>query len=153
PLTQAPPPPAGDDSAAASWQRQPADALPAISVSGSDKTAWRAVPDLIGSRPTDRSFVAETDDAGIPWLRFGDGTAGGFPRPGVAYTATYRVGGGAEGNVGAESIGHVVLDAAAFPGVAGVRNPLPATGGVEPERIERVRRDAPIAFRTQLRAV
>src|SRR5262249_24064373 len=34
-----------------------------------------------------------------------------------------------------------------------VRNPLPASGGIEPETIEEVRQNAPFAFRTQERAV
>src|SRR5206468_5562166 len=35
-----------------------------------------------------------------------------------------------------------------------IRNPLPATGGVDPETIEEVRQYAPVAFRArQLRAV
>jgi predicted phage baseplate assembly protein len=37
--------------------------------------------------------------------------------------------------------------------VQGVRNPLPARGGCEPESVERVRQDAPSAFRRQERAV
>ena len=38
-------------------------------------------------------------------------------------------------------------------GIDGVRNPLPAAGGVDPETVEDVRRFAPEAFRTQERAV
>ena len=38
-------------------------------------------------------------------------------------------------------------------GIARVRNPLPASGGVDPEPIERVRLSAPQAFRTQERAI
>ena len=34
-----------------------------------------------------------------------------------------------------------------------IRNPMPAAGGVDPEEVEAVRRDAPQAFRTQKRAV
>jgi predicted phage baseplate assembly protein len=41
----------------------------------------------------------------------------------------------------------------ADPGVTGVRNPLPVSGGVPPESIDHVRMSAPSAFRTQLRAV
>jgi predicted phage baseplate assembly protein len=39
------------------------------------------------------------------------------------------------------------------PAIAKVSNLLPATGGIEPESIEDVRRKAPFAFRTQARAV
>jgi predicted phage baseplate assembly protein len=34
-----------------------------------------------------------------------------------------------------------------------VRNPMPATGGIDPETMDQIRRDAPQAFRTQKRAV
>jgi len=62
----------------------------------------------------------------------------------------YRVGGGPAGNVGAETIRHVVDPPAA---VTGVTNPLPAVGGREAEPVERVKVAAPHAFRTQRRAV
>jgi len=54
------------------------------------------------------------------------------------------------GNVGAEALGHVVSN---DNGIVGVRNPMPASGGVEPESIEHVRQSAPSAFCTQERAV
>jgi len=72
------------------------------------------------------------------------------PAPGTRLTAKYRVGNGVRGNVGAEALGHVVSN---DNGIVGVRNPMPASGGVEPESIEHVRQSAPSAFRTQQRAV
>ena len=39
------------------------------------------------------------------------------------------------------------------PAITAVRNPLPAAGGVDPETMAEIRRDAPQAFRTQKRAV
>ncbi|MDG4863867.1 baseplate J/gp47 family protein, partial [Streptomyces sp. T-3] len=71
----------------------------------------------------------------------------------------YRLGGGTAGNVGAEAINHLVLcrdeqAADSTVPVAGVRNPLPAVGGVEPEPLEQVRQLAPLDLRrTRLRAV
>jgi hypothetical protein len=60
------------------------------------------------------------------------------------------VGNGTAGNLGAEALAHLVsID----PAITGMRNPLPARGGVEPESMEDVRQRAPSAFRTQLRAV
>jgi predicted phage baseplate assembly protein len=52
--------------------------------------------------------------------------------------------------VGAESIVRALTP---FDGVTRVRNPLPAAGGTDPESLERVRLDAPEAFRIQQRAV
>src|SRR5262249_13270121 len=72
---------------------------------------------------------------------------------GTAFTATYRVGNGVAGNVGAESIVHIVADAADLANITKLRNPLAAAGGVDAEDAASVRRNAPQAFRTQERAV
>src|SRR5204863_112383 len=75
-------------------------------------------------------------------LRFGDGRAGAVPPQASTLRLWYRLGTGTAGNVGAEAIDTVELC-----GVAGVtvrvRNPLPATGGVDPEPVAQVRRRAP----------
>ena len=73
------------------------------------------------------------------------------PVTGTEFAAFYRVGNGTRGNVGADSIAHVA--ASVIAGIDHVRNPLPATGGVDLETVEDVRRFAPVAFRTQERAV
>jgi predicted phage baseplate assembly protein len=57
---------------------------------------------------------------------------------------------GSAGNVGAETLAHIVSN---DPAITAVRNPLPAAGGVDPETTADIRRDAPQAFRTQKRAV
>jgi predicted phage baseplate assembly protein len=70
--------------------------------------------------------------------------------------ATYRIGNGTRGNVGAGTIAHVVAAVDVVPdeaAITGVRNPLPARGGHNPEDIESARLDAPHAFRTQQRCV
>ncbi|UUZ68701.1 baseplate J/gp47 family protein [Polaromonas sp. P2-4] len=84
-------------------------------------------------------------------LRFGDDMHGQRPEEDTEFTATYRVGNGAAGNVGAQAIFHIVSsDTGVFDEVT---NPMPAAGGIDPEDIEAARRDAPEAFRTQERAV
>jgi predicted phage baseplate assembly protein len=83
-------------------------------------------------------------------LRFGDGIYGRQPSAGVPLQASYRIGNGSAGNVGADAITHVVTDVS---GITAVRNPLPAQGGTDPESLEEVRLYAPQAFRTQERAV
>jgi predicted phage baseplate assembly protein len=70
--------------------------------------------------------------------------------PTESLDAVYRVGNGRSGNVGAETITQVVTD---VEGIVGVRNPLPARGGRDPELLEQVRLYAPQAFRVQERAV
>jgi len=112
---------------------------------------WKARRDLLASRPYDAHFVVETDDDARAHLRFGDDQHGKRPDPGTGFAASYRVGNGLAGNVGADAIAHVVT--AANGVFTEVRNPMPAAGGVDPEAVEAVRRDAPQAFRIQERAV
>ncbi|MGH8444346.1 MAG: baseplate J/gp47 family protein, partial [Solimonas sp.] len=112
---------------------------------------WTALRDLMSSRSGATDFVVEVEDSGRARLRFGNDECGKRPDPGTAFTATYRVGNGTAGNVGSEAITHIVANTAGI--FARIRNPLPAAGGVDPEDMEAVRRDAPEAFRTQERAV
>jgi hypothetical protein len=129
------------------------EALPAIaltSVHQADTATWLPKRDLLNSAPTATEFVVEVETDGTAHLRFGDDQHGVRPEPQTVFTATYRVGNGLAGNVGAEALAHVIT---AQPHIIGVRNPLPAQGGVEPESIETVRQRAAYAFRIQERAV
>jgi hypothetical protein len=133
------------------YAAQPAVSLLVTSPTGTD--LWTPASDLLGSTPFDNSFVAEIDDDQRAILRFGDDEYGRSIAGATAITATYRVGNGLAGNVGAESLAHVAPDGP-FSGVALVRNPLPARDGVDPESIAEVRQWAPEAFRAvQFRAV
>jgi hypothetical protein len=135
-------------SAAFRWEMQ--DVLPAVKLSDTNGGLWLPQRDLLSSDAFAEEFVAEIDEDGRATLRFGDDQYGLRPTPGVEFTAAYRVGNGVRGNVGAESLAHVVTDDSR---VSGVRNPMPARGGTEPESMEHVRRIAPSAFRIQERAV
>lgn len=140
-------------SALAAMQSSPRDALPALtltSVLNAQTKPWAPLRDLFNSEPSDTEFVVEVERDGVASLRFGDNTHGLRPDPGTSFTASYRVGNGAAGNVGVDSLAHIV---SSDSGIDAVRNPLAATGGVEPESIEDVRQHAPYAFRTQERAV
>ncbi len=113
---------------------------------------WTGVPDLLESPPFAQEFVADVDDNGSAALRFGDNEYGRSPDDATSFTAVYRIGNGAAGNVGGESLSHLVQ--AALAPVTLVRNPLPASDGVDPETIEQVREYAPAAFHAeQFRAV
>jgi len=143
-------------SATAALRWEMADVLPQIALqSQADAliTDWVPHRTLLDSAADAPDVVVEVEDDGVARLRFGDDARGQRPNAGAAFTATYRVGNGAAGNVGAESIAHVVGGAAAQDAIALIRNPLPAAGGVEPESSASVRRNAPEAFRTQKRAV
>jgi uncharacterized phage protein gp47/JayE len=118
--------------------------------SGIGPAPWSIQPDLLNSGQDARHAVVELDESGVAVLRFGDDDQGARPDSGTAFTITYRVGNGPQGNVGADGIRHVVT---ADARIVSVRNPLPAQGGAAPETAAQIRRRAPRAFRTQLRAV
>lgn len=129
----------------------PRDATPRIALVDDAALPWTAQRDLIGSGDTALDFVVEVEDSGRARLRFGDDRNGKRPDPGTAFSAAYRIGNGAAGNVGADTITHIVSSGGGV--FTALRNPLAAAGGVDPEDIEAARRDAPQAFRTQERAV
>jgi hypothetical protein len=132
------------------------DVLPQIRLSSLLNTkfhTWEPRRTLLNSGPASSDMVVEVDDDGQAHLRFGDDTNGMRPAVGTEFMATYRIGNGPAGNVGAEAIVHCVASLADLGGIVGIRNPLAAGGGVEPESAESVRRNAPEAFRTQERAV
>ncbi len=110
---------------------------------------WTPQADLLGSDRFAAEFVAEVGERDTT-LRFGDDLLGLRPPPAAEFEADYRAGNGTAGNVGAEAISRVVTTEG---GITRVWNPLPATGGVEPESSEQVKQYAPTAFRTQERAV
>lgn len=135
------------------WSLDDPQLLPAIRLEGKLHGVvedWAAQRELLRSGDDAREFVVEIESDGAAALRFGDDTHGQRPATGTEFTAHYRVGNGTSGNLGADALYHVVTDDAA---ITGVRNPLPARGGVEPESMEDVRQRAPAAFRTQMRAV
>jgi hypothetical protein len=137
-------------SASAAFRWQMSDVLPAIWLAEDDARVWRPQRDLLNSDQSARDFVAECNEAGAARLRFGDGRLGQLPPLVTALKAVYRVGNGRAGNVGAGAINSI---GGALTGVKSVRNPLPATGGADPESLEQVRQFAPHAFRVQERAV
>jgi hypothetical protein len=111
---------------------------------------WDARLDLLSSAAQDRHFVVEIDNDGNAHLRFGDGEVGQQPAAGATFYATYRMGNGARGNVGAEAISHMVLRHPTRSGAClWVRNPLPAQGPAA-EPVAEARLFAPAAFRKTL---
>lgn len=145
----------------------PSAAMPAAVVEftyeGGETEIWNPVPSLLDSGVYDPHFVAETDANGLARLRFGDDQYGRRPGEPIAVQARYRIGNGRSGNIGAETLLHVVTPEAAdltdpanpdggplpFPGIAGIYQPLPARGGADPQAIEEIRQLAPEAFRAE----
>jgi predicted phage baseplate assembly protein len=168
PLTQQPPPAALVFDGAGQLllgrhdlDRPTTDVAPAIvlviSFPGSPDEIWTPQPSLLASNAYDQHFVAEVDNDGATTLRFGDDQYGRRPFGASKVTARYRIGNGLAGNIGRESLVHLVTPDPAplgFLPVAGVFQPLPGRLGEEPETIEHVRQIAPEAFRAvQFRAV
>jgi hypothetical protein len=134
--------------------QDPRQALPEVTLTGTEATprgdvitVWTPVADLLESGPNDANFVVEIDDDGYAHLRFGDGDLGRMPDAGTVFAASYSVGNGKAGNVGAESITCIVFrQVTGNPGELAPRNPLPAAGGTDPEPIAEVKMFAPGSF-------
>jgi hypothetical protein len=127
-------------------------AIPEITLTGTINgvsATWTPQPDLLAASATDPNFVVEIEYDGTAYLRFGDNTNGLTPASLTNFTADYRIGNGTAGNVGAGSLIFLAGD----PRIQSCTNPLPATGGADPESNEQIRRRAPQAFMTQERAV
>lgn len=117
------------------------------------ETDWTATADLLANDPFAHVFAVETDNEGFATIRFGDNVYGQSASDGAFITATYRVGVGVGGNIGADSLAHLIDDGT-LSFIDAVRNPIAGWGGTEPEALECVKQIAPAAFRAeQFRAV
>jgi hypothetical protein len=125
-------------------------ALPQICVRDDGGGTWKAESDLLSLDNLQQGFVVETERDGTAFLRFGDGKFGAAPEMNMEFSARFRTGNGSAGNVGPDTLGHVL---AADQRITAVRNPLAAAGGRDPDTMEAIRQRAPWNFRTQLRAV
>ena len=140
-------------SAVATIAADPRAARPAVALEGTLLAAtepWTPQVDLLGSDGDASEFVVEVEDDGAATLRFGDGVHGRRPEQGTTFVATYRIGNGGAGNVGAGAIAHVVTLNGQILRAA---NPTAAAGGTDAEPADAVRRDAPEAYLVQQRAV
>jgi hypothetical protein len=141
------------DAAAFITAADPQRARPAISLASNYQgtpDTWLPRPDLLASDAAATEFVVESEYDGSALLRFGDDYHGKRPDVTTTFTATYRIGNGTAGNIGLESIAHIVSNDVRLLRAS---NPLPAQGGSDLENAEDIKRDAPEAFRTQERAV
>ena len=113
---------------------------------------WQEVPGLYEQPADAQVYSTSTADDGRRMVQFGDGQIGGATLPtGTAnVTASYRVGSGLAGRVGANAL-TTLLDR--LQGLSSVTNPLGAEGGAAPETTETVRSSAPRTVRTFGRAV
>jgi len=123
---------------------------PQLHVQDDQSLDWPIARDLLSTSAIKRASVVEIENDGTAFLRFGDGQYGMAAETGTAFSARYRIGNGAAGNIGRDTLGHILTD---IPGILQIRNPLAAAGGTDPESMTHIRQQAPFAFRSQLRAV
>jgi hypothetical protein len=103
------------------------------------------------STPESRDYYVQFDENDVAWVTFGDGLYGFIPPTGTNnIRASYRVGGGAIGNVPAGAISEAKTTIRLLKSVT---NPAPAAGGTDSESLEHAVRFGPLAFRSGLRAV
>ena len=116
---------------------------------------WGFQQDLLASDRFANDVVAEVDEAGFAWLRFGDDINGRKPTPLSRFFLSARIGNGTRGNIGRNVLAHAVTawNGPAVPGILGVSNPLPGQGGADREPVAEARLFAPPSIRTQQRAV
>lgn len=133
--------------------QETSEALAAVQLND-DGDIWSSRRDLLSSDRFAQEFVVEMENNGTAQLRFGDDVLGKKPAPGATLKAAVRVGNGHAGNIGAEAISHIVpLESTGDLPIDRLWNPLPSYGGIDAEKMEQVRLNAPQAFRMQQRAV
>lgn len=150
----------GDGNAAQAFQAFPVKKLPVTHIPAPgapggvastlevrvDGVLWTEVPELYG-RPADaRVYMARRDETQATRVLAGDGVAGArIPSGRGNVTADYRVGLGAQGNVGAGTLRTLLKKPL---GLKRVNNPAAAGGGAEPEDPAAVKENAPGTVRT-----
>lgn len=147
--------PKAEISAKSIIQQDPRKAMPQIALMSrvpGDATDlwWQPRYDLLASLVDDLHYVVEVDNRSRGHLRFSDGDMGRPPIAGEHFRARYRIGNGIAGNVGAEAISHMVTKNKLTGIDLRPRNPIAASGGIDPEDTDRVRLFAPYAFRSDL---
>jgi predicted phage baseplate assembly protein len=130
---------------------------------GDGTTQWAFQRWLLGTAATGQVFTLTPEQyspvlssEGVTWydydgdggttIRFGEGTFGASPRPGTVFTVVYRIGGGAAGNVPADTIVNVAPGQLPGPMITSCTNPFPAAGGADAETIAQVRSRAARKF-------
>ena len=112
------------------------------------------VASLLDYGATDPVFTTYTNSEDYTYVKFGDGVSGRIPPAGSVIYATYRVGVGSLGNVGASSIKTVLttISGTTLSGIT-VTQPAATSGGADRESTDSIRVNAPLSLRVSNRAV
>jgi len=110
---------------------------------------WKRVDSFFASQPRSRHY---TLDYITGHIQFGDGRRGLVPQEAKnsIVAQSYRIGGGALGNVNANTLTSL---GRALAYIEAVTNPLPATGGSDRETIDDAKNRAPYTIKSRDRAV
>ena len=116
------------------------------------------VPYLIDYNGYDSVFTLYTNAANSSYVIFGDGVSGRVPPNNVVIYATYRVGGGATGNVAANTIKTILTNSQVGLTVLNTYYGVPAdtgaaSGGTDAESTDSIRLNAPRSMHALNRAV
>jgi Baseplate J-like protein len=111
---------------------------------------WRRVDDLLACGPEEPVFAVEPLPAGGARLRVGDDESGASLPAGARVEATYRIGVGAAGDRDTRRLDGM---GTAHPAVESTFNPLPTSGGADPEPTDLARARGPLSVGTLDRAV
>ncbi len=115
---------------------------------------WLRVPTLLYSEPTDRHYMVRRDEHERVWIEFGDGTYGMIPPRAIDnLRASYYVGGGAQGNLPADTIVALGDRTATISDLRRSGHEAHASGGSEREGLGIAATRAADQFRAQNRAV
>lgn len=120
---------------------------------GTEVISWVRRETLAYSRDNQTDFTVEVDEEDRAFVRFGDGAFGAIPPIGAEVFVDYRIGGGVQGNVPADSVQTVAESPALSLAGATVTNPKAATGGAARESTANAVDQAPQIFRSLKRAV
>jgi hypothetical protein len=119
---------------------------------------YEEVPYLIDYSGYDPVFSTYTNSAGITYILFGDNISGRVPPNSSTILATYRTGGGSEGNLQPNTIKSLISPT--IPTGITVSNQYidandsgAATGGADEETTDSIRVNAPLSVRALNRAV
>lgn len=125
-----------------------------VVVGGSNYTQ---VPYLIDYNGYDPVFSTYTNGDGVTFIVFGDGISGRIPPNTAQIVATYRVGGGAAGNVAVNTLKYITNFSASGLTVLNkyisASIPGSASGGADQESTDSIRISAPASIKTLNRAV
>ena len=114
----------------------------------SDWQLWQQTDDLLTADENDKVFTLDPESGQI---RFGDGIHGARPQPGRRIRASYKSGGGTQGNVG---IGLIKTSPnEKLQGGYKIENPVPTWGGDVGETVDEGQKNIPLYFRTRDRLV